>query len=177
MAGKRDEVFLLGEEEMRSDPWSGPEEQPTATVPVPGAARLSRLRPGWPLALLALAAVGAVAFLARSGGGPADPVPPTIEASPSAAEAPEVAPVTRAPHLAPRPHHAPRRPRRPRPGERRAAGKTEEPRPVPPAEGASAPSVTYTPMPEAASEAAPAAAAPAPAAPLPAERPEFGIER
>jgi hypothetical protein len=180
MAGKHDEVFLLGEEEVGADPWSAPEEEPTATTPVPGPSRSPRLRVSWPLILGALVVVVALAFLARPGGEGADPLLPRAEV-PAVVTAPEVTPIARAPREVDRPHRSPeRRPQRPRSVDRRKAMKeSEEPMPAPLAETASAPVVTYAPTPEAAPEPAPedTAAAPAQAAPLPAARPEFGIER
>jgi hypothetical protein len=177
MTGKRDEVFLLGEEVIGADPWSAPEEEPTATAPVPGLSRPGRLRAGWPLILGALVPVVVVAFLARPGGDAADPAPPRPEV-PAVLSTPEVEPVARTPREADRPHRAPEsRLRRRRPGDRRTAAEGELPAPL--AEAASAPVVTYTPAPEATPEPAlkDAAAVPAPAAPLPTARPEFGIER
>lgn len=178
MTGKHDEVFLLGEEVIGSDSWNAPEEEPTATAPVPGLSRQGRLRASWPLILGALVPVVVFAFLARPGGDAADPAPPRAEV-PAVLTTPEVEPFARASRETDRPHRAPeRRPRRPRPGDRHTAAE-EEPQPGALAEAASAPVVTYAPAPEATPEPAPegAAAAPAPAAPLPAARPEFGIER
>ena len=180
MARKRDEVFLLGEEEVGADPWSPPAQAPIATAPVPGPSRSPRLPVSWPLILGALVVVVALAFLARPGGDGADPVSPRAEV-PAVVTAPEVTPIARAPREADRPHRSlERQPQRPRSVDRRKAAKEpEEPMSAPLAETASAPVVTYAPAPEAAPEPAPedTATAPAPAAPLPAARPEFGIER
>lgn len=173
MAGKRDEVFWLGEEEVGSDPWSAPEEEPTARAPVPGSPGSPRLRANWPLTLGALLAVLVLVFLTRPGGGGADLAPPHTEV-PAVVTTPEVASVARARSEADRPHRVPER--RSHPGDRHTPA--EEPRSAALAETANA-VVTPAPAPEAAPEPAPegAAAAPAPAAPLPAARPEFGIER
>jgi hypothetical protein len=180
MAGKRDEVFLLGEEEIGADPWSAPAEAPSASAPVPGPPRSPRLSGSWPLILGALLVVVALAFLARPGGDGADPTPPRAGV-PAVVTAPEVRPIARAPREADRPHREPeRQARRPRAADRRrAAQESEEPMPAPLAEAASAPVITYAPAPEAAPEPVPedTATAPAQAAPLPAARPEFGIER
>ena len=178
MAGKRDEVFLLGEEVIGSNPWNAPEEEPTATAPVPRLSRPGRLPASGPLILGALVSVVVFALVAHPGGDAADPAPPRAEV-PAVLTTPEVEPVARAPRETDRPRRAPeRRPRRPRPGDRHTAAE-EKPQPAPLPEAASAPVVTYAPTPEAASEPAPegAAAAPAPAAPLSAARLEFGIER
>ncbi len=174
MAGKRDEIFLLGEEEARGRSPSAPEEEPSARAPVPGSSRSSHLRGlllGGGLVLIA-----AIVFIGRPSGDAVDPAPPR-----ASAPAPEVAPVARAPRQLNRPHRAPeRQPQRPLAGEsRKAVKEREEPPPAPLAEAPSAPAVTYAPAPEAAREPAPEgrAAAPAQAAPLPAAWPEFGIER
>lgn len=176
MSGKRDEVFLLGAEEVGANPWSAPEEEPTATAPVPGPSRSPRLPVSWPLILGALVALVALAFFARPGGDGADPEPPRAEV-PAVVATPEVTPIARVPREADRLHRAPeRQAQRPRAGDRHKAVKeSEEPMPVPLAETASAPVVIYAPAPEAAPEDT--ATAPAQAAPLPAARPEFGIER
>ena len=180
MAGKRDEVFLLGEEEVGADPWSAPTEEPTATAPVPGPSHSPRLPVSWPLILGALVAVIALAFVARPGGDGVEPPPPGAEV-PAVVTPSEVTPIARAPREADRPHRSPeRQPRRPRSGGRgKAMEEPEESTPAPLAETASAPVVTYVPAPEAAPEPAPegTAGAPTQAAPLPAARPEFGIER
>lgn len=175
MAGKRDEVFLLGEEQVGADPWSAPEEEPTATAAVSPPSRSPRLHVSWPLILGALALVVALAFLARpSGDGPA--LAPPRAAAPPLVTSPEVAPIARAPHEADRPLRAPaRRPQRPHSGERhKSAEEPQAPMPAPLAQTASAPAITYVPAPEPAPEDA---VAPAQAAPLSAARPEFGIER
>lgn len=174
MAGKRDEVFLLGEEQVGADPWIAPEEEPTATAPVPEPSRSPRLRVSWPLILGALPLVVALAFLARPGDGAA-PAPPRAEA-PAVVTSPEVAPIARAPREADRSHRASERQRqRPHSGERhKSAEEPQAPVPALLAETASAPVITYVPAPEPAPEDA---ATPARAAPLPAARPEFGIER
>jgi hypothetical protein len=176
MAGKRDEVFLLGEEEVGADPWSAPEEEQTATAPVPGPSRSPRLRVSWPLALGALALVVGLALLARPGGDDAAPAPSRAEA-PAVVTSPEVRPIARALREADRHHRVPeRQPQRPRSGERhKAAEEPQAPMPAPLAETASAPVLTYVPGPAPAPEGT--VAAPAQAAPLPAARPEFGIER
>jgi hypothetical protein len=180
MAGKRDELFILGEEEVGANPWGAPEEGPTATAPVSRPSRSLRLPVGWPLILGALVLILAFVFLAYPGDDGADPPAPHAEV-PAVVTAPEVTPIARAPREADRPHRAPERQlQRPRSGDRRKAAKEpQEPMPAPPAETASAPAVTYAPPPDAAPEPAPegTAAAPAQAAPLPAPRPEFGIER
>lgn len=180
MARKRDEVFLLGEEEVGADPWSAPAEEPSATTPVPRPSRSPRLPVSWPLILGALLVVLALAFLARPGGDGGDPVSPRPEVAP-VVTAPEVTPIARAPREANRPHRSPeRRRQRPRSVDRRKAVKEpEEPMRAPLAETASAPVLTYAPASEAAPEPAPedTATAPAQAAQLPAGRPEFGIER
>jgi hypothetical protein len=180
MAGKRDEVFLLGEEEVGADPWGAPEEEPTATAPVPGPSRSPRLRVNWPLTLGGLALVVALAFLARPGGDGAAPAPPRAGA-PAVVSSPEAAPIARASREADRPHRvAERQSQQPRPGRRHeAAEEPGEPASAPLAEAASGAVITYAPAPEAAPEPAPeeAAAAPTQAAPLRAARPEFGIER
>lgn len=177
MAGKRDEVFLLGEEEVGADPWSAPAEEPTATAPVRGPSRSPGLPVRWLLILGALVVAVALALLARRGGSEVDPAPQRAEA-PALVATPKVSPIARAPRETDRPHRAlERQPQRPRSDERGEA--MEEPRESTPsllAETASAPA--YAPPPEATPEPAPEdTAAPAQAAPLPAARPEFGIER
>jgi hypothetical protein len=183
MAGKRDEIFILGEEQVGADPWSPAEEEPSARAPVPGSTRSPRLRAGWRPILGALALVLLLASLGRSGGGSGD-VQQREPAAPAVAAAPLAAP----PALRPA---RPARPERPSPPTalQRGPNHSREPREkeggearaVPLAETASAPALTYTPAPttEAAPEPMPrgAAAAPTPAAPLAAARPEFGIER
>jgi len=180
MAVKRDEVFLLGGEEVGADPWSAPAEEPTATAPVPGPSRSPRRRVSWPLILGAAVLVVVVAFLSRPGGEGASPAPSRAEV-PAVVTTPAVTPIARAPREADRPHRSPERePQRPGSGERgKESDDPEEPTPAPLAETASAPVVTYAPAPEAASEPAPegTAGAPTQAAPLPTARPEFGIER
>lgn len=162
MAGKRDEIFLLGEEE------------PSASAPASGPSRSPR--PRWSLIGGGLVLIAAVVFIGRPSGDAVDPAPPR-----ASAPAPEVAPVARPPRHFDRPDRAPeRQPQRPRSGEpRKAVKEREQPAPAPAAEATSAPAVTYAPAPQAAPEPAPEgrAAAPAQAAPLPAARPEFGIER
>lgn len=176
MAAKRDEVFLLGEEEVGTDPWSAPAEAPAATAPIPGPSRSPRVPVGRLLIFGALLVVVVFAFLARPGRDGADPVSPHAEV-PAAITAPAVTPIARAPREADRPHRSPERPQRPRSLDRRKATKEpEEPMPAPLAEAANG---AYAPAPEAAPEPPPedTATVPAPAAPLPAARPEFGIER
>jgi hypothetical protein len=178
MAGKRDEAFLLGEEALGADPCSAPAEEPTTTVPVPGPSCSSRWRASWPLILGAAVLAVAVAFLSRPGGDGAAPAPRATV--PAVVSAPEVTPIARAPREADRPYRAPeRQSQRPRSGARRKAMEEQPEVAAPLAESASAPVITYTPVPEAAPKPAPegTAAAPAKAAPLPAARPEFGIER
>jgi hypothetical protein len=180
MAGKRDEVFLLGEEEVGADPRSAPAEEPTATAPLPGSSRSRRLPVSRPLILGALVVVVAIVLVARAGGGGAAPAPPPADV-PAVVTTPAVTPIARAPREADRPQRGPEhQARRPRSAdEHKPAKGLQEPVPAPRAEAASAPLTTYAPAAEAAPEPAPegTAAAPAQAAPLPAARPEFGIER
>ncbi|MGD9737756.1 MAG: hypothetical protein AB7V58_19400 [Solirubrobacterales bacterium] len=172
MAGKRDEVFLLGEEELGDEHLSAPAEEPTATAPLPGRSRLrpSRLRIGWPQVLAGALLLAALALLVRPGEEGADQAPSRV-----ALPAPATVPIVRAPQP---PEPAPeRKPRRSRLPEHRQTS-PKKPAPAPVAEAASAPVVVYELALEAAPEAPEATTAPpAPASPPPPPRPEFGIER
>jgi hypothetical protein len=173
MAGKRDEVFLLGEEELGGESSRTLEEEATATVSVPAQSTSGRLRVGWPLILGPIAALAVLALLARPGGDGAEPARPRAEA-PAVDTTPEVHSVARAPREARRSERAPER--RPSPSDRRTAA--QKPQPAPLAETASIPLVPYAPTPVPIPEPPPGGqAVPAPATPLPAPRPEFGIER
>jgi hypothetical protein len=178
MAGKHDEVFFLGEEEVGSDPWSAPEEAPTASAPLPS--RSSCLRLSWPLILGVLVLVVALVSFARLHSDAADPERPRTNV-PALLTTPEAVPIARASREPDRPHQEPERePQRPRSGDgRKAAEQPEEPLAEPLVESASGSAITYAPAPQAAPEPAPegSLAPPAQAAPLPAARPEFGIER
>ncbi|MEZ5077119.1 MAG: hypothetical protein R2725_06740 [Solirubrobacterales bacterium] len=168
MAGKRDEVFLLGEEELGDEPLSASAEESTATTPLPGRSSLrpSRLRIGWPQVLAGALLLAALALLVRPGEDGADPAPSRV-----AVPAPATVPVVRVP---PRPEPAPERGQRRARKHRQASAKT----PAPVTEPASAPVVVYEPAAEVAPEPVPEATAPpAPAAPPAPPRPEFGIER
>lgn len=173
MAGKRDEVFLLGEEELGDEPLSASAEEPTATAPLPGRSglRAFRLRIGWPQVLAGALLLAALALLVRPGQEGADSEP-----SRAAAPAPATVPIVRGPQRPePMPGREPRLSRSPEP--RKTSPK--KPAPAPVADAPSAPEVAYEPAPEIAPEAAPEVTTvpPAPTAPPPPPRPEFGIER
>ena len=187
MAGKQDELFFLGAEEIGIDPHSTPEaESAAATVVDPAPSGSPRSRPSRLLILGALlVAVVAAVALGRPGGDAAQPPRPHAgvpvledppQASAMAADSARSRPPSR-----PLTRHREQPRRRVRSGERTAA--KQQPAPAPPAESASAPLANYAPTPTAAPEAAPVpapegtAAAPAPATPVTSARPEFGIER
>ncbi|HET7445386.1 MAG TPA: hypothetical protein VFJ57_12070 [Solirubrobacterales bacterium] len=175
MAGKRDDVFLLGEEELGTEPPPASEE-PTATDPLARPARSFRPRVGLRV-LGALVLIIAGAAVIHSGGDGDDPAPTSAETPPIVA-APKALPAARPRRAPDRSGRA--RGRRGHPPQRHKAMKTPlEPAPAPLAETASAPEATYIPALESSPQSAPegAPAAPAPAAALPPARPEFGIER
>lgn len=167
MAGKRDDIFVLGDEQLGAEAPSAPVEEPTASTPLSGRSRAPQLRLAWPLVSGGLVLIAAVALLVRlgDGGEPAPPraVVPTTTATPTIVHAPA------------RSHTAPERElRRPRSRERRPPARPAVETPAPVAEPA-APVVTYESTPEPAPEVMTAPSEPAP--PPPAPRPEFGIER
>ncbi|MGD9737616.1 MAG: hypothetical protein AB7V58_18690 [Solirubrobacterales bacterium] len=168
MAGKRDDIFVLGEEQLGAEAPSAPVEEPTASAPLSGRSRAPQLRLAWPLVSGGLVLLAAVALLVRLGddGEPAPPraVVPTTTATPPIVHAPA------------RSHTAPERElRRLRSRERRPPARPAVVQPAPVAESPAAPVVTYEPAPEPAPEVMTAPSEPAP--PAPAPRPEFGIER
>jgi hypothetical protein len=186
MAGKRDELFILGEEQLGEDSFlaapeggeepdrSAPQSQPTH-APRFGAARAPVAG-----ALVVATAIVLIASLG-GGGGTEGPAPPQESAAPRARPAPQVISPLPADQGG-RPRRHPRVARRPRPRRQSSSAGSRSSREVAAAEtSAAAPTIAIAPAPPSAAPAAEPAPVSPPAPSSPVEgasvRPEFGIER
>lgn len=167
MAGRRDEVFILGEESLDGEGFEETDAAEAEPGPAPARAPRSWVAFRRPLIAAGLLLFAAVAALSRLGGEDTPRAAPEPWSGPAPVPAPKVqAPVIHPPAAAPPPKPARDRVKRPAPAS-------------PPAPEASAPpAVTYTPAAAPAPPSLePAPVAPAPAQPVDSVRPEFGIER